>query len=80
MESQHHDQKDIDVVAYLVRIMRTIFIGFFWGIINIFLGLYLGFGVPEESTPGRMIFFYSFFVISLGAYIYLLLKMWRKKK
>ena len=85
MESpeQHYDEKepfDTGIVAYFVRIMRTIFIGFFWGVINIFLGLYLGFAIPEESTPGRMIFFYSWFVISLGAYLYLVYRMWKKKK
>lgn len=84
MESpEQYDQKepfDTGIVAYFVRIMRTIFIGFFWGIINIFLGLYLGFAIPEESTPGRMVFFYSWFVISLSAYLYLVYRMWKKKK
>ena len=82
-EPEQYDQKepfDMGIVGYFVRIMRTLFIGFFWGIINIFLGLYLGFAVPEESTPGRMIFFYSWFVISLGAYLYLVYSMWKKKK
>ena len=81
--SEQHDQKepfDMGIVGYFVRIMRTLFIGFFWGIINIFFGLYLGFAVPEESTPGRMIFFYSWFIISLGAYLYLVFRLWRKKK
>ncbi|GAA3946914.1 hypothetical protein GO495_27180 [Chitinophaga oryziterrae] len=83
MESpEQHDQKepfDMGIVAYFVRIMRTLFIGFFWMMINVFFGLYLGFAVPEESTPGRMIFFYSWFVISLAGYLYLVYRLWRKK-
>ena len=66
------------IVFYFVRIMRTVFLFFFLMIINVFLGLYLGFAVPEDSTPGRMIFFYSWFVLSLAGYIYLMIKMWRK--
>ncbi|WP_143308611.1 hypothetical protein [Chitinophaga vietnamensis] len=70
---------DMDLVMFFIKIIRTIFLGLIWMLINIFLGLYLGFGVPEESTPGRMIFFYTWFTISLGAYLYLVWRMWRKK-
>jgi hypothetical protein len=82
MESpEQHDRKepfDMGIVAYFVRIMRTLFIGFFWMLVNAFLGIYLGLGIPEESTPTRMICFYSWFVISLGAYLYLVYRLWRK--
>src|SRR5438067_11919444 len=75
MESpEQHDQKekfDMGIVAYFVRSMRRLFIGFFWMMINVFFGLYLGFAILEESTPGRIIFFYSWFVISLAGYVYL---------
>ena len=70
---------DYDLFNFLIKIMRTMFIGFFWMLINVFLGLYLGFAEPEASTPGRMIFFYSWFGVSLLAYIYLTWRMWRKK-
>jgi hypothetical protein len=73
------NQMDYDLFNFLIKIMRTMFIGLFWMLINVFLGLYLGFAEPEASTPGRMIFFYSWFVISLSAYIYLTWRMWRKK-
>ncbi|MVT07186.1 hypothetical protein [Chitinophaga tropicalis] len=77
-QQDRKEQFDMRIVFYFVRIMRTVFLFFFLMIINVFLGLYLGFAVPEDSTPGRMIFFYSWFVLSLAGYIYLMIKMWRK--
>jgi uncharacterized YccA/Bax inhibitor family protein len=70
---------DMRIVHYFVRIMRTVFLGFFWMLINVFLGLYLGFAIPEESTPGRMIFFYSWLVLSLAVFLFIIVKMWKKK-
>lgn len=82
MENQEPQQDrkepfDMRIVNYFVRIMRTVFLGFFWMLINVFLGLYLGFAVPEESTRGRMIFFYTFLVLSLAGYLFIVRKMWR---
>ena len=77
-QQDRKEQFDMRIVFYFVRIMRTVFLFFFLMIINVFLGLYLGFAVPEDSTPGRMIFFYSWLVLSLAGYIYLMIKMWRK--
>ncbi|MBV8254631.1 MAG: hypothetical protein JO154_18665 [Chitinophaga sp.] len=71
---------DMDLLKYFIKIMRTVVVGFFWMMINVFLGLYLGFGVPEESTPGRMLFFYPWLIISLAALIYFFWRMWRKKE
>jgi len=68
---------DMRIVQYFVRIIRTVFLGFFWMLINVFLGLYLGFAIPEESTPGRMIFFYTFLVLSLAGYLFIVWKMWK---
>jgi hypothetical protein len=70
---------DMRIVYYFVRIIRTVFLFLFWGIVNVFLGLYLGFAVPEESTPGRMIFFYSFAFLTLVVYLFIVWKTWRKQ-
>ncbi|KAA2245038.1 hypothetical protein F0L74_03500 [Chitinophaga agrisoli] len=70
---------NMELVMYFVKIMRTLFLGFFWMLINVFLGLFLGLAIPEESTPGRMIFFYSWLVITLAGYIYIVWRWWRKK-
>ncbi|RFS23363.1 hypothetical protein DVR12_10115 [Chitinophaga silvatica] len=70
---------DWELMEFFLKIIRTIFVGLFLMLVNITLGLYLGFGVPEESTPGRMIFFYSWLVITLAAYIYYVWKMWKHK-
>jgi hypothetical protein len=80
-ETPPGDQKepfDMRIVFYFVRIIRTVFLGFFWMFINVFLGLYLGFAIPEASTPGRMIFFYTWAVLSLLGYLFIVWKTWRK--
>jgi membrane protein DedA with SNARE-associated domain len=70
---------DMELVLFFVKIVRTLFLGALWMLINVFLGLFLGFAIPEESTPGRMIFFYSWFTLSLIAYVYIIWRWWRKK-
>lgn len=84
MESpEQHDRKepfDMRIVVYFTRIIRTVFLGFFWMLINVFVGLYLGFALPEQSTPGRMIFFYSFAVLTLIGYLWIVWNLWRKKE
>lgn len=80
-EEPQQDQKepvDMRIIFYFVRIMRTVFLGFFMLMTNVFWGLYLGFAIPEESSPGRMIFFYSWLLLSLGGYLYFIVRMWRK--
>jgi uncharacterized YccA/Bax inhibitor family protein len=82
-QEPHRDEKeplDMRIISYFVRIMRTMFLGFFWMIINVFLGLFLGFAIPEESTPGRMIFFYSWMAVTLAGYLYVVRRMWRKNE
>ncbi|MCF6401934.1 hypothetical protein L3C95_03560 [Chitinophaga filiformis] len=76
-QQDRKEQFDMRIVYYFVRIMRTVFLGFFWMLVNVFLGLYLGFAIPEESTPGRMIFFYTFLVLSLAGYLFIVRKMWK---
>jgi drug/metabolite transporter (DMT)-like permease len=83
MEPEERDEQNDPfksvMVQFFVKIMRTMFLGFFWMIVNVFLGLFLGMGVPDESTPGRMIFFYSWLVLTLVAYLYAVWRWWRRK-
>lgn len=76
---ERQDPFNSEMVQFFVKIMRTMFLGFFWMLINVFLGLFLGMAVPEESTPGRLVFFYSWFVLTLAAYLYVVWRWWRKK-
>ncbi|WP_298714203.1 hypothetical protein [Chitinophaga sp.] len=84
-EDSHMEQEDprrnsdLQVMMFLIKIMRTVFYGMFWLMINIFFGLYLGFGVPEESTPLRMGGFYTWLVLSSAGFVYMLWRMWRRK-
>ncbi|NIG52370.1 hypothetical protein [Chitinophaga sp. Cy-1792] len=71
---------DVGLFMYFTKIIRTVFVGLFMLTADIFLGLYLGFAEPEASTPGRMIFFYTWLTITMAAYIYYIWKMWRKKE
>lgn len=79
MEEEPKDNFDWQLLQFFVKIIRTVFTGLFWMMINIFWGLYLGFAIPEESTPLRMFFFYTWFVLSLAAYIYYVWRLWRRK-
>lgn len=71
---------DWKLLQFFIKIIRTVFVGLFWMMINIFFGLYLGFGVPEESTPARLTGFYIWFGLSLAGYILLIWKTWQKKE
>ncbi|SIO46333.1 hypothetical protein [Chitinophaga niabensis] len=79
MEEEPKDNFDWKLLQFFVKIVRTIFIGLILMMIDIFTGMYLGFGIPEESTPTRLTLFYIWFGLSMGAYIYFLWRLWRKK-
>lgn len=78
-EAPKEDNPDWQLLQFFKKIMRTVFTGLLWMLINIFLGLYLGFGVPENSTPLRMILFYIWLALSLTAFIYFIWRTWRRK-
>lgn len=78
-EEEEEMPPEVRLLFFFINIMRTIFLFLLLMMINVFFGLYLGFGVPEESTPLRMGLFYTWFVISLAAFIYVSWRMWRKK-
>lgn len=71
---------DPKLLAFFIRIIRTLFIGMFWMLVNIFLGLYLGFGLPEYSTPLMMGIFYTWLGLSFAGYVYFVWRMWARKK
>ncbi len=79
MEEEPKDNFDWQLLQFFFKIARTVFVGLFWMLINIFFGLYLGFAVPEESTPLRMFLFYTWLVLSLAAFIYYTWRTWRRK-
>ncbi|WP_341842109.1 hypothetical protein [Chitinophaga caseinilytica] len=79
MEDDSRNQFDWQLMKFLIKIMRTVFYGMFWLMINIFFGLYLGWADPEVSTPLLMGIFYTWLVLSAVGFVYLLWRMWRKK-
>lgn len=67
-----------EVRAYLIRILNTISIGALWMMINATAGLKFGYAFPEKSfTLGNYIF-YAWFVLSLVALIWYMIRMWSK--
>lgn len=78
-QNDPNENFDWKLLKFFENIMRTVFVFLFWMLVNIFFGLYLGFGVPEESTPARLTGFYIWLGLSTAAYIYLIWRLWRKK-
>ena len=79
MEDDSRNQFDWQLFQFFVKIMRTVFYGMFWLMINIFFGLYRGFADPETSTPLAMGIFYTWLVLSAVGFVYMLWRLWRKK-
>ena len=73
------DKMDLHLLAFFTKIIRTIFIGLFVGMANVFIGIYLGFGIPEQSTTGRLIGFYIFFGVTMLGYLYFVYRIWRDR-
>lgn len=78
-EVPKEDHPDWQLLQFFKKIMSTVFTGLLWMLINIFLGLYLGFGIPENATLLQMILFYSWLALSLTAFIYFIWRTWRRK-
>ncbi|MGX5818149.1 hypothetical protein ACWKWU_08135 [Chitinophaga lutea] len=70
---------DWQLVRYFVKIIQTVFTGLFWMMFNVFFGLYLGYGDPDESTPLGLALFYTWFGLSLAGYLYFVWRLWRRK-
>jgi heme/copper-type cytochrome/quinol oxidase subunit 4 len=78
-EEQPKEGIDMHLVRFFVKIMRTVFIGFFWMMLNVFLGIYLGWGLPEVAPIGYLVGFYLFFAISLAAYLVFVYRTWKDR-
>ena len=67
------------LVRFFVKIMRTVFLGFFWMMLNVFFGLYLGWGLPEMAPMAYLIGFYLFFLVSLAGYLVYVYRVWKDR-
>lgn len=68
-----------EVRDFLKRIVRSLFLGLFWLILNMTMGIYFGLLFIEDRISIGNIIFYIFFTGSLAALIWFYYKTWRKR-
>ncbi len=66
------------VREYLVRILNTLAIGVFWMAINSTAGIMYGLAFVEDKIQWKHVLFYSWFIASLVALLWYIIKLWRK--
>jgi hypothetical protein len=68
-----------EVRDFLKRIVSSIFIGFFWLMLNMTLGIYFGFLFVRGKISIGNIIFYIFFLASLAFLMRFYFRTWKKK-
>lgn len=64
---------------FLIRILNTISLVLLWMMINVFAGIYMGWGFFEKKPNWQHILFYIWFVASFVWLILHLKKKWKLK-
>ena len=66
------------VREYLIRILNTLSLGLLWMVINTTAGIMYDLAfVHEHVTVGNILFF-TWALLSLGAYLWYVIRLWRK--
>jgi len=68
-----------EMSEFLIRIVHTISMGLVWMLVNMTIGIYLGFAFFETKPSLGNYLFYAFFLISLGFLIRYFIKKWKGK-
>ena len=66
-----------DIKEFLLRIVQTISVGILWLLVNMCLGIYLGFAFFEDHPTLGNYIFYALFLASFALLIYYLRKKWK---
>ena len=66
------------VRQYLIRILNTLSIGVLWMAINSTLGIMYDFAFVHEKISTGNILFYIWFILSLGAFLWWVIRLWSK--
>ena len=66
------------VRQYLIRILNTLSIGVLWMAINSTLGIMYDFAFVHEKISTGKILFYIWFILSLGAFLWWVIRLWSK--
>lgn len=67
-----------DAREFLVRITKSISMVILWMLVNMTFGVFFDFAFIHSSIGIGNIIFYTFFLGSLGALIWYLLKVWKQ--
>ena len=68
-----------EVRRFLKKIVLSLSLGLMWLIINLGVGIYAGFMVPEHGVTIGNIVFYIWMGLSLAGLLWYLLKLWKEK-
>ena len=68
-----------DASRFLKRVVWSLSSGLLWMFINLGLGIYNGWMIPEHGVGIGNIIFYLWFVISLALLIWVNYKIWNEK-
>jgi hypothetical protein len=66
------------VKQYLLRIVNTISLGLLWMAVNSTAGIMYGLAFAEDKVRVGNILFYIGFTVSLTAYLWWVIRIWRK--
>lgn len=66
------------VRKYLIRILNTLSLGLVWMALNSTFGIMYGYAFPGEHIKTGNVIFYIWFVMSLAAFLWWMIKLWRK--
>jgi hypothetical protein len=73
------DYFEPDVKDFLKRIVSSLFLGLFWLMLNMTLGIYFGLLFINEKISAGNIIFYAFLFSSLFFLIRFYYRTWKKK-
>jgi len=72
-------QMEDDAKRFLKRIVWSLSLGLLWLFINLGIGIYNGWMVPEKNIRTGNIIFYIWMAVSLGAMIWANYRIWKDK-
>jgi len=67
-----------EVKKYLFKVLNSLCYGLLWLMLNVLAGLYWGYAIIEEKLSVGNILFFTWFIISLIALLYLFYRIWKK--
>ena len=73
------NSSETDVKEFLKKIAQSVFLGLFWMLLNMTVGIFFGWMFVSGGITTANIIYYLFFTSSLAALIWFYVKTWKKK-